>query len=136
MTRNVFRIIFFTGLFYSSDQQVFFINHLVEINGNYFRPITNEPVIGNIYRSFEYDKTRYTEFVGSIDRNGKNGVWSKWWDNGKKKAEGKYINSIKHGFWTEWKLNGDKYVEILYKNGEIIQIKNCETENCDQVMEQ
>ena len=136
MTRNVFRLILFTGLCYSSDQQVFFINHLVEINGNYFRPITNEPVIGNIYRSFEYDKTRYTEFVGSIDRNGKNGVWSKRWDNGKKRSEGKYINSIKHGFWTEWKINGDKYVEILYKNGEIIQIKNCEMENCNQVMEQ
>ena len=84
---------------------------------------------------FQYDKNRHTEFVGTIDSKGKNGIWSKWWDNGNKRSEGVYINSVKHGFWTEWKINGDKYVEILYKNGEFIQLKNCESENCDQIME-
>ena len=95
----------------------------------------NEPVVGDIYRYFQYNETRHTEFVGSIDSNGKNGVWSKWWGNGNKRSEGAYINSVKHGFWTEWKINGDKYVEILYKNGEVIQLKNCESENCNQIME-
>ena len=135
MIRNLLIIFVFSGLCFGSDQQVFFINHLVEINGNYFRPITNEPVVGDIYRYFQYDKNRHTEFVGTIDSNGKNGIWSKWWGNGNKRSEGAYINSVKHGFWTEWKINGDKYVEILYKNGEVIQLKNCESENCNQIME-
>ena len=46
------------------------------------------------------------------------------------------MNSIKHGFWTEWKKDGNKYAEMLYKNGKIIQLKNCETENCNEIMEQ
>ena len=108
--QNKFIAIGYDGLILTSENgDEWSENTSTEINGNYFRPITNEPVVGDIYRYFQYDKNRHTEFVGSIDSNGKNGVWSKWWGNGNKRSEGVYINSVKHGFWTEWKINGEKY---------------------------
>ena len=135
MIKSIIKIIVFSGISFSSEEEKYFINHLVENNGNYFRPIINEPVIGSIYRYFGHDRIMHTEFVGIIDNEGKNGTWTRWWNNGVKKSRGDYINSVKHGFWTEWKLNGDKYAEILYKNGKVIQLKNCETENCNKIME-
>jgi hypothetical protein len=38
---------------------------------------------------------------------------------------------MKDGLWTEWTELGDKYSELLYKNGSLIQLKNCLLENCD-----
>ena len=127
-----FTLLLFIGLLYCSEQQIFFINHLVEQNGEIVRQITNEPVIGDIYRYFRNDNMESKNvFIGTITTKGKNGNWIRWWDNGEKKSEGCYINSVKEGFWTDWTETGDKYSEILYKNGSIIQLKNCLLENCD-----
>ncbi len=136
MIRIIIKVIALSAICIASDQEMFFINHLVEKNGAYFRPITNEPVIGEVYRYFGHDRSNHTEFVGTIDKEGKNGTWTRWWENGVKKSKGSYVNSVKHGFWTEWKKDGNKYAEMLYKNGKIIQLKNCETENCNEIMEQ
>ena len=96
------------------------------------RPIINEPVIGDIYIYFGNGNMESKNvFIGTITTEGKNGNWIRWWNNRGKKSEGHYLNSVKEGFWTEWTETGDKYSEILYKNGSIIQLKNCLLENCD-----
>ena len=129
---NRITLLLFIGLLYCSDQKIFFINHLVEQNGEIVRPITNEPVIGDIYRYFGSGNMESKNvFIGTITTKGKNGNWIRWWDNGEKKSEGRYINSVKEGFWTDWTETGEKYSKILYKNGSIIQLKNCLLENCD-----
>ena len=70
-------------------------------------------------------------FVGKITKTGKQAIWTRWWNNGQKKIQGHYINSVKYGIWTEWMENGEKYSEIFYNNGSIIYLKNCFKDNCD-----
>jgi len=125
-------LLLFIGLSSSSNQRIFFINNLVEKNGVLVRPMTNEVVIGDIYRYFKKGNIKSKKvFVGSITTNGKNGNWIRWWNNGRKKSQGRYLDSVKDGLWTEWTELGDKYSELLYKNGSLIQLKNCLLENCD-----
>ena len=129
---NRITLLLFIGLSFSSNQRIFFINHLVEKNGVLVRPMTNEIVIGDIYRYFKKGNIKTEKvFVGTITTDGKNGNWIRWWNNGRKKSEGLYLNSVKDGLWTEWTELGDKYSELLYKNGSLIQLKNCLLENCD-----
>ena len=129
---NRITLLLFISLSFSSNQKIFFINHLVEKKGVLMRLITNEVVIGDIYRYFEKGNIKSKKvFIGTITTKGKNGNWIRWWDNGRKKSEGRYLNSVKDGLWTEWTELGDKYSELLYKNGSIIQLKNCLLENCD-----
>jgi len=62
----------------------------------------------------EKTKKRLGEF-----RNGyKNGTFTDYFANGKKKSEGKYINGIKEGIHLEWFLNGNKKSECKYVNGQ------------------
>ena len=129
---NRITLLLFISLSFSSNQQIFYINHLVEKKGVFMRLITNEVVIGDIYRYFKKGNIKSKKvFIGTITTEGKNGNWIRWWDNGRKKSEGRYLNSVKDGLWTEWTELGDKYSELLYKNGSIIQLKNCLLENCD-----
>ena len=129
---NSITSLLFIWLSFSSNQQIFYINHLVEKKGVLMRLITNEVVIGDIYRYFKKGNINLKKvFVGSITTGGKNGNWIRWWNNGIKKSEGLYLNSEKDGLWTEWTELGDKYSQLLYKNGSLIQLKNCLLENCD-----
>ena len=50
---NRITLLLFISLSFSSNQQIFYINHLVEKKGVLVRPITNEVVIGDIYRYFK-----------------------------------------------------------------------------------
>ena len=129
---NRISLLLFIGLLFSSNQRIFFINHLVEKNGVLVRPMTNEVVIGDIYRYFKKRNIQSKKvFVGTITAEGKNGNWVRWWKNGRKKSEGRFLNSMKDGLWTEWTEQGDKYSVLLYKNGSLVQLKNCLLENCD-----
>ena len=47
----------------------------------------------------------------------RDGLWTQWYDNGKKEYEGSYLNGLKHGLWT-WYENGQKVSEGTYKNDE------------------
>ena len=125
-------LLFLLELVYCSEQQKYFINHLIEKNGVIQRPITNELVIGNIYRYFENENMeKINVFIGTITPEGKNGNWIRWWKNGVKKSEGRYHNSVKEGLWSNWTQTGDKYSEVIYKNGQVIHLKNCLLENCE-----
>ena len=114
------------------NQQNFFINNLVEKNGEYVRPFTNEPVFGDIYQYFVIDNQRTDKvFIGTVTRKGKQGYWTRYWENGIKKDQGYFINSKKDGLWLEWMENGAKYSEIYYDNGVAKHLTNCMIENCD-----
>ena len=114
------------------NQQNFFINNLVEKNSEYVRPFTNEPVFGDIYQYFVIDNQRTDKvFIGTVTRKGKQGYWTRYWENGIKKDQGYFINSKKDGLWLEWMENGAKYSEIYYDNGVAKHLTNCMIENCD-----
>ena len=132
MIRIVTLWITLIGISLASNQNYFIINHLVEKNGKFLKLFTNERVVGDIYRYFVNDNLKSENvFVGKITKTGKQGIWTRWWNNGQKKIQGHYINSVKYGIWTEWMENGEKYSEIFYNNGSIIYLKNCFKDNCD-----
>jgi len=115
------------------SQQVYLINHLIEKNGRFVRPFTNEPVYGDLYRYFIMHNNKKSDkvFIGIITKTGKQGYWTRFWDNGQKKEEGYYINSMKDNLWIEWDADGSKFAEIFYKNGKVIHLTNCILSNCD-----
>ena len=120
------------NILFAIDQNSFIINHLVENDEGIFRLITQEPVSGNIYRYFSNGNLKSENvFVGKITNYGKQGIWTRWWNNGQIKSQGFYEDSIKKGVWTDWMKNGEKYSETFYKNGSILYLKNCTKENCD-----
>ncbi len=54
---------------------------------------------------------------GIVDENGlKQGVWSEFYDNGAKKADGKYKDNKKIGYWKYYYVNGNIEQEGLYNN--------------------
>ena len=126
----LFKIIIILNYNILFGQHRYYINDLVEQNDYYLRRFTGDTVRGEIYRSFE-KKDIDDAYVGFISSSGKSGRWTNWWKNGKKKLEGEYRSNKKHGFWTEWDKNGIKYYESIYKEGVLIQIKNCTIELCD-----
>ena len=51
-------------------------------------------------------------------KNGKkDGLFTEWYKNGKKKKEVTYKNGELGGLWTQWYENGQKQVEKIYRNG-------------------
>ncbi len=120
------------NILFATNQNSFIINHLVENDEGIFRLFTQEPVSGNIYRYFSNENLKYEfVFVGKITNYGKQGIWTRWWNNGQIKSQGFYEDSIKKGVWIDWMKNGEKYSETFYKNGSILYLKNCTKENCD-----
>ena len=122
-------------LLYSSDllqaQKSFFVNNLVEKDEKFFRPFTDDIIYGDLYRNFSIDnKESKKVYVGLITNKGRQGHWTRYWDNGYKKEEGTYIDSKKEGLWIDWMENGKKYAEIFYQNGEIKHLTNCLVDNC------
>ena len=114
------------------NQQIFFVNNLVEQDGEYVRPFTNEPVVGDLYQYFIYNNQRSDKvFVGIVTKKGKQGYWTRYWSNGNKKDEGYFINSEKDGLWVEWMEDGRKYAEIFYEKDIVQHLTNCIIENCD-----
>lgn len=112
-------------------QQRFFYNHLIEKNDLLYRPFTNEPIHGDIYMYFLSNGLRTESvFLGVITRKGKQGHWTRYWENGNKRDEGSYIDSKKIGLWIEWMEDGKKFAEIFYKNGMPTHLTNCLVENC------
>ena len=83
------------------------------------------------YNYIDEEKNAKKLFVGEIKNGIKHGLWTRYWDNGNKKAEGLYKNSFKEGLWIEWFKNGDKYLEILYIRDSIIHFTNCVNGNCN-----
>ena len=74
--------------------------------------------------------TRWCEkkFLSSADKNeeitfkdGKfDGLYTSWYDDGKKSSEGTYKDMKENGLWDSWYENGQKKYEKTYRDGELI----------------
>ncbi|MAJ34045.1 MAG: hypothetical protein CMF95_05900 [Candidatus Marinimicrobia bacterium] len=115
-----------------SGQNIYFVNNLIEKNENFYNYMNDSLLSGLLYFNYiDEEKNAKKLFVGEIKNGIKNGLWTRYWYNGNKKAEGLYKDSFKEGLWIEWFKNGDKYLEILYKRDSIIHFTNCVIGNCN-----
>ena len=55
--------------------------------------------------------------LGEFKDGYKNGVFTKYYTNGRKKSVGKYVNGIKEGAFTGWFENGVKQIVLNYVHG-------------------
>ena len=51
-----------------------------------------------------------------------------------RKIEGIYVEGVKNGFWREWNEDGTLISEMVYKEGKVIQLKNCAYDKCDSTI--
>ena len=115
-----------------SGQNIYFVNNLIEKNENFYNYMNDSLLSGLLYFNYiDEEKNAKKLFVGEIKNGIKNGLWTRYWYNGNKKAEGLYKDSFKEGLWIEWFKNGDKYLEVLYKKDSIIHFTNCVNGNCN-----
>ena len=125
-------IIFQTIISLLNGQNTYFVNNLIEKNGTFHNYMNDNLLTGKLYFNYtldDYSKSKL--LVGELKDGIKNGLWTRYWNNGNKKAEGLYKDSFKEGIWVEWYKSGDKYLEILYKKDSIVHLTNCITENCN-----
>ena len=52
-----------------------------------------------------------------IPKEGRTGLWTFWFENGKKLSEGQFIDGQPHGSMTNWFDSGNKLSSGNYKNG-------------------
>ncbi len=124
MIKKYYFIIIFILLISSSQcRSGYIVNNLIEQNGEFYRKITKQKITGNLFRKFSMPISNVVK-VGLVTKDGKEGKWSRWWENGVKKSEGFYKRGKKVGYWMEWDARGLQHYEILYDNGEVINIKN------------
>ena len=55
-----------------------------------------------------------------IKANRKDGPYTEYWDNGKKRSAGTYKNKELNGFYTTWHENGQKDSEGNWKDGKLV----------------
>ena len=49
------------------------------------------------------------------------GTWVEWYDNGKKRSEGRYVDGTRDGQWTHWKKSGGVETQRMYKDGRVVR---------------
>jgi antitoxin component YwqK of YwqJK toxin-antitoxin module len=125
-------IIFQTIISLSNGQNIYFVNNLIEKNGTFYNYMNDNLITGKLYFNYIIDDSSKSKFlVGELKDGIKNGLWTRYWNNGNKKKEGIYKDSFKVGLWVEWSKKGNKYLEILYEKDSIVHFTNCLIENCN-----
>lgn len=109
----------------SENYKKFYINDLIEIDDKIFKKFRKKEINGLIYRKFKIKGLESKEyFVGRYLEGGKNGEWTRRWNNGKIKSSGSYINTIKNGLWEIYNQKGEKIYQLYYENGILTYIVN------------
>ncbi|MFC1584009.1 toxin-antitoxin system YwqK family antitoxin [Fibrobacterota bacterium] len=62
-------------------------------------------------------KEKYSFYVDENEEEVKDGLWIKWYEDGKKEAESNWQDGIKHGLFTRWYENGEKREESNWIGG-------------------
>ena len=52
----------------------------------------------------------------------RNGLYTEWYENGKKFKEEPYKDGKQDGLWTWWYENGQKEVQNTFKDGELVEV--------------
>lgn len=63
------------------------------------------------------DQTRYLYKTYNYIDDIRNGEYKEYYENGKIKCEGYYLNNKLHGEYKKYNMNGDLYTIILFDNG-------------------
>lgn len=109
----------------AKNNQKFYINDLIEENGQLFKKFKRKKIEGLIFRKIKDNENNTIEkFVGEYTQNGKNGKWIRRWKDGKIKSSGYYKDSNKEGIWEEFNQEGKKAYQLFYENGIIVHIIN------------
>ena len=96
------------------SQKEYDINHVLEKKGVYIKKFSDEEVNGSVYQMFGDIKMD----LGYIKNGKKEGLWTKWYDNGQKGIEGTYKDGLEFGLWTYFYENGQKQIEGIYTDWE------------------
>ena len=125
-------VLLFASLLYS--QSKFDINNLIDRGGLMYAPNDDEPYTGKVFDFYENGQKKLD---GSYRKGLMNDKWTYYYENGKIRAQGRFINGdgsypdwipdeyrIKYppyggrnGKWTGWYENGQKNDEGTWKDG-------------------
>ena len=117
---------------------------LIDKDGLKYHPDTNELYSGKVFKNRMGDKN---EYEGSYKDGKKDGLWTDYYENGKKRSvetykdgekdglytywhedvlmyKGTYKDGKEDGLWTKWYVNGQKMTVRTYKDEELIS-QNC-----------
>lgn len=82
--------------------------------------LNNKPYTGKVFAKHDNGNIG---LVGEIKNGKKEGTWTYWYSNGKKKRESTYINNKKEGITYYWHPNGQVAKEIMYRDDKNIDQK-------------
>ncbi len=83
------------------------IEYIVDKNGN-----------KTIYKETMFFQNEKTFIEGTYNpQQQRNGIWTSWFENGKKNSQGIFVNGKEDGKYTVWYPNGNLHYVGQYKNG-------------------
>ena len=86
---------------------------LIDKDGLKYHPDTKELYSGKVFKN---RMGGGKEFEGSYKDGKKDGLWTRWYENGQKKREFTFKDGKEDGLWTGWYENGQKMKEGTQKN--------------------
>jgi antitoxin component YwqK of YwqJK toxin-antitoxin module len=92
-----------------------------EAKAYYYRVVTPEG--SNFLVQDYFSKSNQLQMEGrykskKLESSSRDGIFTYYWSNGKKKAEGEYKNGKEDGNWVSWHFDGEKRAEGLYEKGD------------------
>ena len=72
-----------------------------------------------LYKETMFFNNQNKFIEGTYDpKQERDGVWTSWFENGKKNSQGTFVNGKENGKYTVWYPNGNIHYYGQYKNGE------------------
>ena len=90
------------------------VNNLVKYGDKYFKENDDRPYNGIVFDRSKRTGNKILEY--KIVDGLKNGLYRKWYPNGKSFLSGKFFNDDTTGKWTYWYENEQKEKEGIYKD--------------------
>ena len=68
-------------------------------------------------------REKYEVTAGAKGSKLRDGDYTEWWEHGGKKSKCSYKNGKLDGVMTDWDYNGLKLDELVFKEGELVEVK-------------
>ena len=99
------------------SQKEYNFNDLIKMdNGLYTEKFSDEPISGKVYGYFGEKGNLKKVYMGKLLNGKKDGLFTTWYENGKKNYEATYKKGELNGLYTEWDKNSNKIKEGSYVN--------------------
>ena len=95
------------------SQKEYQLKDLIYENGIFSNRSSEELVNGMVYQNFKEKRV----VLGNVVNGKKEGLWTFWYDNGRKIKEGSFEDGKLEGVWTYWNQRGEKESEGTFKAG-------------------